>query len=330
MLNHGQMQPWPQGVPRSYGTLNSRSQICRLWDVNWRTVQGSVFLGVLPVVHQKWNIRCSDLLHKGLRAEIALIWKAWAQFDEPMNLSNVQSVYIFLSSFKYTLLLDSDVFKFRMDLTLRYHPAPPVCQVCSEHFLFSITPHWHFQPSRPTACVTGQAKERRQPSWHEIIMTMWYPRQGKVSSHLVQKPHSCIFHALDQTPTSTYKSPKQNQKRNGQDTTRQAIFTIISVYVKPRTTWTFIYIQKRFPKATSSSDLTALDIQINVWWALGFWWGSTDPVNYLKFLYIYKNNHHRSKMRRDRQEIVLLFKFSSGYPFDHKIPCTLWPAEFPF
>lgn len=30
--------------------------------------------------------------------------------------------------------------------------------------------------------VIGEAKERKQSSWHEIIMTMQYPRQGKVRS----------------------------------------------------------------------------------------------------------------------------------------------------
>lgn len=139
LLNHSQMQTWPQGVPRSYGTLNSHSQIWRLWNVNCRTVRGSAFLGFLPMVHQKWNIRCSDLLHKELRAECSYSESLDSEFDEPIDLSKVQRIHNFLSSFTYTPLLDSDVFRFRMDLTPRYNPVPPVCQVCTKHSILSYT-----------------------------------------------------------------------------------------------------------------------------------------------------------------------------------------------
>lgn len=60
-------------------------------------------------------------------------------FDEPIDLSKVEIIHNFLSSFKYILLLDSDVFRFRMDLTPRYNPVPPVWQVRTEHSILSYT-----------------------------------------------------------------------------------------------------------------------------------------------------------------------------------------------
>lgn len=154
------METWPQGVPRSCGTLNSHSQIWRLWNVNSRTVWCSAFLGFLPVVHQKWNIRCADLLHKELKAECSYLESLDSEFDELTDLSKVQRIHNFLSPFKYTLLLDSDVFRFRMDLTPRYNPVPPACQVCTEHSILNYT---KLALPDEQLWVMGEAKERKQP-----------------------------------------------------------------------------------------------------------------------------------------------------------------------
>lgn len=316
------MRPRPQGMPTCYGMLNSHLRIWRLCNVNWRTVQDSVLLGFLPVVHQKWNIRCSDLLHKELRAEIALVMKAWAQSLMSLWISPRFKVFTFSFPLSNTLSFWIQMFS---NLAWIWLWGTTQCHVYVMYIQSSFCAQLHrtgtsSQAGRSAALGYGQGKreEAVQLTWDDNDPAVSKTRKGSL-----QKPHSGIFRALDQTPTSTYQSPKQNQKQNGQDT-RQAVFTIISVYVKPRRTRTINGSQKTL----LSSDLMALDIQINVWWALGSRWGSSDLINYLKFLYIYKNNHHRSRMRGVRQEIVLLFKFSSGHLSDHKIPCT--NQQFPF
>lgn len=192
-------------MPRSYGTFNSHSQIWRFWDVNWRTVQGSVFLGFLPVVHQKWNIRCSVLLHKELRAEIALIWKSWAQSLMTLLISLRFQVFAFSFPLSNTLSSWIQMFSNLGWIWLWGMTQHHLYGRCVQSTFYSQlhctgTSSW----ADRQLGVTGKKKESRQPSWHEIIMTMRYPRQGKVSSRLLHKSHSCIFQALHQTPTFTY------------------------------------------------------------------------------------------------------------------------------
>lgn len=212
-----------------------------------------------------------------------------------------------------------------MDLTLRYDPAPPVWQMCSEHFLFSVTLHWHFQLSRPAAWGYRQEKREQttQLTWDNNDHAVSKTRKGQL---LFTAPVPFVYFPSLAPNSHFYILESQTQPVNKWSRHHKTsyFYNYISLCETEKNMNFYIgniVLQKWFPKATFSSDLKALDIQMNVWWAFGSWWGSTDPVDYLKFLY--KTNHHRSKIRRDRQEIVLLFKFSSGHPSDHKTPCTL-------
>lgn len=175
------MQTWPQGVLRSYGTLNSHSQIWRLWNVNCRTVWGSAFLGFLPVVHQKWNIRCSDLLHKELRAECSYLesldsvwWTDWSL----QGSKNSQFPFLF----QIHVSPGFRCFQIQDGLDSKVQPSATcmsgVYKALSSwlhHTSTSRWADWHLW-------VMDEAKERKQSSWHEIIMTIQCVRQGKVRS----------------------------------------------------------------------------------------------------------------------------------------------------
>lgn len=212
------MQTWPQGMSRSSGTLNFHSQIWRLWKVNCRTVRGSAFLGFLPVVHQKWNIRCSDLLHKELRAEWSYLESLDSEFDEPIDLFKVQRIHNFLSSFIYTLLLDSDVFRFRMDVTLRYDPVP-VCQVCTKHSIPSYTTP--ALPDEQTGSFGLWVKQKRGNNPGDIaerIMAMPYSRQGKVRS--CKSPTGVFSKACTKSsplPTKVWNMTRNKMVKTPQD-----------------------------------------------------------------------------------------------------------------
>lgn len=156
------MQTWPQGVPRSSGTLNFHSQIWRLWNVNCRTVRGSAFLGFLPVVQQKWNIRCSDLLRKELRAEGSYLESLDSESDELIDLFKVQRIHNFLSSFLYT---PPGFICSQIQDGLDSKVQPSACM--SGVYIALYSQLYHTSTSRWADWqLSGEEKERKQPSWH--------------------------------------------------------------------------------------------------------------------------------------------------------------------
>lgn len=189
-------------------------------------------------------------------------------------------------------------------VTTQYHPYARCVQSTFYSQLYGNGPS--SQADRQL-WVTGKAKGRRQPCGQEKIMNICYPRQWKASSHLLRKSHWCSFQALHQTPTPRTRIPNRIRKKIVKTPQDKLFLQLYQCTWNPEEMNFYAgnrVQQKWFPEATFSSDLTAFDIQMNLWWALGPWWAFTNPVNYLEFLYIYKNNQHKIKMRRDSQEIV--------------------------